>query len=128
MISNLMKDIFDKESLIKAITELYAFIINNEHRLVEDVRNAMADEALQNHSQDKQSSELCICTETYSRLAKGQHRFLAVHESKCTYPLCNPPNILISLQIQSFWLITKPKGEATSLCSLSLVQRSPAIL
>ena len=27
--------------------ELYAFIINNKHLLVEDVRNAMADESLQ---------------------------------------------------------------------------------
>ena len=42
---------------------------------------------------------------------------------KCTYPLCNSPNILISLQVQSFWLITKPKGGATSLCSLSLQAR-----
>lgn len=28
---------------------------------------------------------------------------------------------MISLQIQSYRLITKPKGEATSLCSLSLI-------
>lgn len=57
---------------------------------------------------------------------KASNNLLAFHTKdfsfyrKFCFPLCNPQNVLIFLQIQSFWLTTKPKEEATSLCSLSL--------
>lgn len=60
--------------------ELYAFIINNKHKLVEDVRNAMADETLQSSLVIPKTTEKPIgfpleMIFTYDGSAKSQAEF-----------------------------------------------------
>ena len=71
----------DTKILKIEIRELYAFVINNKHMLVEDVRNAMADESLQLTLAMPKTTEKPIgfpleMIFTYDGTAKSQAEFL----------------------------------------------------